>query len=64
MTQDPTKRRRMSPWLPAMTRNTQPAVFVDKDDTLGHVFTPREIAFSQGWPSIRTRSNAAYADVV
>lgn len=43
---------RVGPWLPTATRSMILAMFRSPSDTTGYLFTPREIAFAHGWPSI------------
>lgn len=63
LSQNPFARARIGPWLPTVTRNML-AVNLGKDDIFGHIYTPREIAFSQGWPSLPMSENEGYRQVV
>jgi len=47
ISQDPEHRLRCGPWLPALTRSTQ-LVSLSRS----HIYTPNELDFSQGWPSL------------
>ena len=57
--QNPETRGRASPWLPTLTRGTKPIWLSPAVGDRGYVYTMRELAFSQGWPSIPTSGNHA-----
>ena len=52
LSQNPNKIFRGGPWLPTVARSSEMAMFSCAGDREGHFFTQRELAFSQGWPSI------------
>lgn len=62
-TQNPRQRAVASPWLPVITRSCLPMMLSHGDDR-GYIFTGRECAFSQGWPSIPFAENEAFRSAV
>ena len=38
--------------MPTIARSSDMCMFTSGEDEAGHYFTQRELAFSQGWPSI------------
>ena len=58
--QNPKKRARCSPWLPTATKSSKFVSLTKKDVFPEHIFTPNEMAFAHGWPTIPTCSNMKY----
>ena len=52
-------RNRASPLFPAVARSSL-LLSISKDE----LFTPNEIDFAMGWPSIRTEGNASFAELI
>lgn len=65
ISQNPKKRPRGGAWLPTCQRKSQ---FVSMSSTGAfsdyHVFTPREIGISQGWPMIPLGNTQSFVDVL
>ena len=50
--QNPVARKRGSPWLPTLCRSTDAVLLFKDDPNKCYIYTPAELAFSQGWPSL------------
>ena len=54
LSQNPAKRKRIGPWLPAFARTTIACSFTaGGPPEFPYLFTPREVAFAHGWPSLQ-----------
>jgi hypothetical protein len=59
LSQNPQKRFRASPWMMTITRSTDLAL-LRKGDPYGYFYTPGEVGFSQGWPTVALKSTLQY----
>ena len=64
ISQNPEMRKRLGPWVGTLAKNTLQVMFKGAQDKIGHVMTVRELALSQGWPSIPTESNRGFKDCI
>lgn len=57
--QNPLRHARATAWMPTITRSTRPVWVHSESAARGeaYTFTPAEVAFSQGWPTLETSRN-------
>ena len=58
------KRARIRPWLPTSTKSSRFASLTKGGRYVEHIFTPDELAFAHGWPSLKFDSNADFQDAM
>ena len=53
----PTHMRRLGLWMPSLTQNSKLVQINMANANEDHIFTPRELYFAMGWPTIRSYHN-------
>ena len=53
VSQDPTVAQRLSPWMPTLMKSSEIVLIRNGNKPCTHIFTPSELAFSQGWPTVK-----------